>query len=98
MNIAEFSINRKVIIWTLVIFSLLGGLFAYFNLGRFEDPEYTIKEAVVVTPYHGATAREVDQEVTDKIEKAVQQLPQLKRVESLSRSGLSDVSVIIKDK
>ncbi len=77
---------------------LLLGYLAYQDLSRLEDPEFVIKEAVVVTPYPGASPNEVEKEVTEKIEKAVQELGQLKRVESYSSRGLSTVKVIVKDK
>src|SRR5512142_2739127 len=67
-------------------------------MGRLEDPEFTIKEALIVTPYPGASAEEVAQEVTNPIESALQQLGQLERVESESTRGRSVVSAIIKDR
>ena len=67
------------------------------SLGRLEDPTFTIKDALVITQYPGATADEVALEVTDKLETAIQQLAQLKRVESMSRYGLSIITVKIKD-
>lgn len=97
-NIAELSIKKKVISWTFIFLLIFGGIWAYKEIGRLEDPEFTIKEAVVVTEYPGATPREVEQEVTDKIEKAAQQLPQIKRVVSLSMPGVSEVNVVIQDK
>src|SRR5215510_4398684 len=81
-----------------MFFVLLGGLFAYRMLGRLEDPEFTIKEALIITPYPGATAEEVAKEVTNPIESACQQLGQLKRVESESTRGRSIVSAIIQDR
>lgn len=97
-NIATLSIQKKVISWSFIFLIFFGGIWAYERLGRLEDPEFTIKEAVVTTDYPGATPREVEQEVTDKIEKAAQQLPQIKRVVSLSMPGYSEVNVVIKDK
>jgi len=97
MNIAEWSINKSVITWTMTVLLLLVGYISYQNLPRLEDPEFAIKEAVVVTPYPGASAQEVEKEVTEKIEKAVQELGQLKRVESYSERGLSKIKVVIKD-
>ncbi len=97
MNIAELAIKKSVITWTLTILLLVVGYFSYQNLPRLEDPEFAIKEAVVVTPYPGASAEEVEKEVTEKIEKAVQELGQLKRVESYSERGFSTVKVAIKD-
>jgi len=62
-----------------------GGIYAYEHLGRYEDPEFTIKEAMVVTQYPGATPKEIEEEVTDKIEKSIQQMGQIKRLESISK-------------
>lgn len=97
-DIASLSIHRRVITWFFIILLALGGVWAYEHLGRLEDPEFTIKEAVVITKYPGATPKEVEQEVTDKIEKAAQQLSQIKRVVSISKPGISEVNVVIKDK
>jgi multidrug efflux pump subunit AcrB len=97
MNIAELSIKKSTITWTMTIVLLVVGYFAYQGLPRLEDPEFAIKEAVIVTPFPGASAREVEFEVTEKIEKAVQELGQLKRVESYSERGASTVKVVIKD-
>ena len=97
MNIAEFSIKKSVITWTLTFVLLILGYYAYQDLPRLEDPEFAIKSAVVLTPYPGASPREVEKEVTEKIEKAAQELGQLKRVESYSSRGMSVVKTEIKD-
>jgi multidrug efflux pump subunit AcrB len=86
-----------VITWTLTLLLPVMGYWAYRGLPRLEDPEFAIKQAVVLTPYAGASAQDVEAEVTEKIEKAVQQLGQLKRVESYSERGLSRVKVLIKN-
>ncbi|MDJ0839518.1 MAG: efflux RND transporter permease subunit [Acidobacteriota bacterium] len=98
MNIAELSIRKQVITLTLTVLMVVGGIQSYMNLSRLEDPEFTIKNAVIYTTYPGATAREVEEEVTDTIERAVQELGQLDLVESKSMRGLSIVNVTIKDK
>ncbi|MDD3119177.1 MAG: efflux RND transporter permease subunit, partial [Victivallales bacterium] len=98
MNIAEYAIKKKVVTWALTLTALIGGIVAYFQLPRLEDPEFTIKKALVVTSYPGASAEEVAEEVTDKIEKAAQQLGQLDKVRSRSTRGSSVVTVEIKDK
>ncbi len=98
MNIAEFSIKKSVITWTLTFVMIVLGYFAYQGLPRLEDPEFAIKEAVILTPYPGASPKEVQEEVTEVIEKACQEMGQLKRVESYSMRGMSLVHVIIKDK
>jgi multidrug efflux pump subunit AcrB len=98
MNIAEYSVTRKVTTWLLIILFLGGGIIALQDISRLEDPEFTIKDAKVYTRYPGATPQEVEREVTYHIENAVQQLQQLKRVESISKDGFSEVTVKIKDK
>ncbi len=97
MNLADQAIRLKTTTLVLTTVFFIGGIIAYQGLSRLEDPEFTIKEALVITPYPGATAAEVEQEVSDRIERAVQQLGQLKEVESKSDRGLSTVTVRIKD-
>ncbi len=97
MNLAQFSIDKKVITWTLTLVLLVAGLMTFGTLNRLEDPEFTIKNAQIITTYPGASAAEVEQEVTDIIEQATQELGQLKYVESWSRRGVSIVRVTIKD-
>jgi multidrug efflux pump subunit AcrB len=98
MNIAEYSVTKKVTTWLLIILFLGGGVTALQEISRLEDPEFTIKQAKVVTTYPGATPLEVEREVTYHVENAVQQLQQLKRVESISQDGYSEITVVIKDK
>jgi len=97
MNLAELAIRNKTTTLVLTTVFFIGGVVSFNNLARLEDPEFTIKEALVITPYPGATAAEVETEVSDKIEQAVQQLGQLNEVESKSDRGLSTVTVRIKD-
>ena len=97
MNIAELAIRKSTITWTLTIVLLVVGFRSFQNLPRLEDPEFTIKEAIITTPYPGASAAEVEEEVSDVIERAVQQLGQLKRVQSTSTRGMSTVKATIKD-
>jgi hypothetical protein len=87
MNIAELSIHKKVIVLFITFLIIGGGIFAYENMGRLEDPEFTIKVAKVVTLYPGASAEEVQREVTDVLETAIQQMPQLWRITSQSMDG-----------
>jgi len=98
MNPGVLSVRNDRVVFVAMFLLLAGGVVAYRNIGRLEDPEFTIKEALIITPYPGASAEEVAQEVTNPIETAVQQLGQLERVESESSRGRSVVSVIIKDR
>ena len=97
MNIAQFFIERRVITLVLTVVMLGAGLVSYQGLSRLEDPEFTIKDALVITAYPGASAAEVEKEVSDRLEKAVQKMGQLKRVVSKSDRGLSTLTVTIKD-
>jgi multidrug efflux pump subunit AcrB len=98
MNPGVLSVRNNRVVFMAMLFVVVGGIVAYWQMGRLEDPEFTIKEALIVTPYPGASAEEVAQEVTNPIENAVQQLGQLERVESESTRGRSVVSAIIKDR
>jgi len=98
MNIAQFFIEKRVITLVLTVVMLGAGVQSYEKMSRLEDPEFTIKDALVITPYPGASAAEVEEEVSDRLEKAAQQMGQLKRVVSKSDRGLSTLTVTIKDK
>jgi len=97
MNPGVFSVTHNRIIFSAMLLMLAGGVVAYLQIGRLEDPEFTIKEALIVTPYPGASADEVAQEVSNPIENACQQLGQLERVDSESTRGLSVVTAVIQD-
>ena len=92
-----YAIKKKVITLVLCLVLLVAGAVSFATLGRLEDPEFTIKDAKVVTMYPGARPSEVEQEVTDIVETAIQQLPQLKRIESISEQGQSILTPKIKD-
>lgn len=97
MKIVDYFIKNRVV--TLVVtFLMIGlGIQSYNGMSRLEDPEFTIKDALVITPYPGASAVEVEEEVTDEIEMALQKLGQLDSIESRSERGLSTVTVSIQD-
>lgn len=98
MNIAASTIKRKKFSLVLTFIMIVAGFYAYQKLGRLEDPEFAIKEALVITQYPGATPKEVEKEVTEVMETAVQELGQLDKVTSMSRTGASTLTVEIKDK
>jgi len=98
VNATKFALDNRVVTIVLTVALLLGGLKAFQGMSRLEDPEFTIKDALVITPYPGASTTEVEEEVSDTIELAVQQLAQLDEIESKSDRGLSTVTVSIQDK
>lgn len=98
MNIGEYSVRTPVISWLLVVIFAVGGVFGFQQMGKLEDPAFTIKMAKIITQYPGASAQEVYDEVTYHLEDAIQKLPQLKRIKmSVSRPGLSDIQIEFKD-
>ncbi len=98
MNPGVVSVRNSRTVFVAMLLVLIGGAFAYLGIGRLEDPEFTIKEALIITPYPGASAEEVAKEVTNPIESACQQLGQLRRVESESSRGMSVVTAVIHDR
>ena len=98
MNIGSYSVENKVISWLLVIIMVAGGLYGFDKMGKLEDPNFTINQAKIITLYPGATAQEVQDEVTYHIEEALQLMGQLKRIKmSISRPGMSDLTIEFKD-
>ena len=95
MDISRQFINNPTRVWLAILLLGVGGLFALLNIGRLEDPAFTIKTAVIVTHYPGASAQQVEEEVTLPLENAIQQLPSLDNVSSISSSGLSQITVNI---
>lgn len=88
--------DRPVTVWMIVLACLFGGLWGLGTVGRLEDPTFTVKTALIFTPYPGATAEDVETEVSEVIESALQQMQQLDYVTSKSTPGLSQVTVEIK--
>ncbi|PVA07397.1 efflux RND transporter permease subunit [Thalassorhabdomicrobium marinisediminis] len=97
MDIARFSIDRPVYTWIVMLICLLGGIWGFASLGRLEDPAFTIKTAVVVTQYPGASAEEVALEVTEPLESQIQKMGEVKDIQSMNQPGLSWITVNMKD-
>src|SRR5947209_11348514 len=96
MNLAAIAIERRAITNFLIALIVVGGTFSYFKLGQLEDPEFSIKTAVITTTYPGASAEQVEPEITDRLETKLQEMVELKAVYSNSRPGLSVIKVDIK--
>jgi len=97
MNTAGYFIKNTVTSWLVTLILLIGGIISFQELGRLEDPEFTIKDAVVVTNYPGASPQQVEEEVTYLLENAIQQLSYVKEITSISTPGLSQITVSIKN-
>ncbi|SES24581.1 Multidrug efflux pump subunit AcrB [Tranquillimonas rosea] len=97
MQIARASIDKSLLTWILMIGCLLGGIWGFSVIGRLEDPSFTIKQAVVVTQYPGASAAQVAREVSEPLESAVQEMDEIDFVTSSNRPGVSRLDVHIED-
>lgn len=93
MKFIDYSIKNTVVVRFLVFLLVIGGIFSYSRLGKLEDPEFRIKEALVITLYPEADAHTVELQVTDKIEEAVNKLPNIDYIQSVSKPGYSEVKI-----
>lgn len=93
-NLSEWALKHRSFTGFLMVLVLLGGIFAYFRLEQREDPEFTFRVMVVKMIYPGATALEVEQQVKDRLEKKIQELPNLDTLRSYSKPGESVIFVI----
>ncbi|VVM41424.1 MULTISPECIES: efflux RND transporter permease subunit [Pseudomonas] len=96
-NLSEWALKHQSFIWYLMFVALLMGVFSYFNLGREEDPSFTIKTMVIQSKWPGATQEETLEQITDRIEKKLEELDSLDYVKSYTRPGESTVYVNLRD-
>ena len=96
MNLAEFSIKNQVLSIIAILLALSGGWKAYQGMNRFEDPEFTIRSAVIYTQYPGASPEDVAREIAEPLETALQQMQEVKDISSKSSASVSEITVDIK--
>ena len=96
-NLSEWAITHQPLVLFMILLLGAAGAYSYFNLGRAEDPSFTIKTMIVNVAWPGATAAEMQTQVADKIEKKLQDLPYLDRVQSYSQPGVSFIQVFLTD-
>ena len=96
-NLTEWALRHKELIYFFVVLMFAGGIFSYQKLGRMEDPDFTIRTMVVSVAWPGASAREVEEQVTDKIEKKLQDLPGLDYLKSYSKPGQAIIYINLKE-
>ncbi|NME35301.1 MULTISPECIES: efflux RND transporter permease subunit [Fusobacterium] len=97
MKFIDYSIKNTIVVKFMVFLLVIGGLFSYFKLGKLEDPEFKIKEALVVTFYPNADAHTVELQVTNEIEEALQKIPNIDFLQSVSKPGYSQVKIKLKE-
>ena len=96
-NLSGWALRHQSFVGYLLAVLTIAGLIAYLTLGRAEDPDFTIKTMIVKAEWPGATAREMELQVTDRLEKKLQETPWLDFVESYSKPGKSFIFVNLKD-
>ncbi len=96
MDIARGSIEKPLYTWLIMLIALFGGIWGFLSLGRLEDPAFTIKQAVIVTQYQGATAEQVALEVSEPLESAIQKMAEVDIITSINQPGQSLIEVEIK--
>lgn len=96
-NLTEVSLKNRALVWYFIIITAIGGIFFYFKLGRMEDPNFTINQMVVTAAWPGASADQMEQQVTDKLESKFRDIPGVKEITSNTRAGTSVVYVTLRD-
>ena len=96
-NLTEVSLKNRTLVWYFIIVTAIGGIFFYFKLGRMEDPNFTINQMVVTAAWPGASADQMEQQVTDKLESKFRDIPGVKEITSNTRAGTSVVYVTLRD-
>ena len=96
-NISAAAISNKQLTLFFIIAIAIAGLSAYFKLGQREDPDFTFRAMTVRTLWPGATTKQVDEQVTDRIEKKLQEMPYFKRTQSYSKPGESLITLELLD-
>ncbi|MEE0194850.1 MAG: efflux RND transporter permease subunit [Phocaeicola massiliensis] len=96
MKLVKYFLQKKSVTLLLLVLILAGGLFSYIKMGKLEDAPFTIKQALVLTPYPGASPSEVQSQVTDILEESIQSLSELYYLKTENRAGLSKITVYVK--
>ena len=96
MKLVKYFLSKKPVTILLLVLVLAGGLLAYVKMGKLEDAPFTIKQALVLTPYPGASPSEVQSQVTDVLEESIQALGELYYLKTENRAGLSKITVYVK--
>ncbi len=96
-NLSKWALAHQQLVLYFIVALLASGVFSYINLGQAEDPDFTIKVIVIQTNWPGASAEEVELQITEKLEKKLQETPWLDHVRSFTRPGQSMIFVLLKD-
>lgn len=97
-NLSSIAVKEPSVTLFLLLAAMAAGIFAFFQLGRAEDPSFTLKVLTVTAAWPGASAREMQDQVADRLEKRIQELPWSDRIETQARPGLVTLTVVFSDK
>ena len=93
MNFTEYALKNKALVYFFVFVLVVGGVYSFFTMSKLEDPAITVKQALVITTFPGASAYQVELEVTDVLEKSIRSMGDLDHVSSLSMDDVSMMTV-----
>ena len=93
MNISKWALSRGVLVHAFVAVLIIGGLWAFTQMPKLEDPAVRVKQALVVATYPGASAHQVELELADPIEKSIRQMPDIDHIESSSYADMTIITV-----
>ncbi len=96
MRLTDYAFKNKPLIYFLLFILVAGGVFSFFSMSKLEDPEIKVKKALVITVYPGASAHQVEMEVTDVLEKSIRSMGNLDHVASRSMADYSEILVELK--
>ena len=96
-NLSRWALEHRSFVWYLMLLFVVSGVWSYLRLGREEDPPFTVKTMIVATSWPGATIDETILQITDRIEKKLQETPSLDYLKSYTQSGQSTILVVLKE-
>ena len=96
LNLTEIALKYKSIVWYFIIVTLFMGIFSYYKLGRMEDPNFTVSQMIVSAAWPGASAEEMTEQVTDKLESRIRDLPGIDYIKSETRAGITYIYVVLR--
>lgn len=96
-NLSALAVRERSVTLFLIILVTLAGIYAFFGLGRAEDPPFTVKQMTVITVWPGATAQEMQDQVAEPLEKRLQELKWYDRTETYTRPGMAFITLSLQD-
>jgi multidrug efflux pump subunit AcrB len=96
-NLSALAVRERSITLFLIILLTIAGIYAFFGLGRAEDPPFTVKQMTIISVWPGATAQEIQDQVAEPLEKRLQELKWYDRTETYTRPGMAFITLSLQD-